>query len=101
MMLVTYYTIAGLLLFCVGLGGLFFCRDLMRKVMAVNLAGSGVFLVLVDLAQRQGDVPPDPIPHAMVLTGIVIAVSATAVALALHRRLAPSAAEGTTREGPG
>jgi len=29
----------------------------------------------------------DPVPHALVLTGIVVAVSATAMALALGRRL--------------
>ncbi len=101
MTLLTYYTVAGTLLFGVGFGGLFFCRDLIRKIMAVNLAGSGVFLVLVDLAQRQPDTPPDPIPHAMVLTGIVIAVSATAVALALHRRLVQVSIAEATREGPG
>ena len=43
------------------------------------------FLVLVGLAQRH-DVP-DPVPQAMVLTGIVVAVAATALALALTRRL--------------
>jgi len=30
---------------------------------------------------------PDPVPHALVLTGIVVAFSATALALALGRRL--------------
>ena len=30
---------------------------------------------------------PDPVPHAMVLTGIVVAVSATALALALACRI--------------
>jgi len=39
----------------------------------------------VGLAQRDGGV--DPVPQAMVLTGIVVAVAATALALALARRL--------------
>jgi multicomponent Na+:H+ antiporter subunit C len=47
--------------------------------------GSGAFLVLVGLAQRY-DVA-DPVPQAMVLTGIVVAVAATALALALVRKL--------------
>jgi multicomponent Na+:H+ antiporter subunit C len=47
--------------------------------------GSGIFLVLVGLAQRQN--VPDPVPQAMVLTGIVVAVAATALALALVRKL--------------
>ena len=37
------------------------------------------------LAQRNG--VPDPVPQAMVLTGIVVAVAATALALALTRKL--------------
>jgi multicomponent Na+:H+ antiporter subunit C len=82
------YTLAGVLLFATGLGGLFFCPDLLRKILAVNLSGSGVFLVLIAFARRQPDAAPDPVPHALVLTGIVVAVSATAVALALYRRLA-------------
>jgi multicomponent Na+:H+ antiporter subunit C len=47
--------------------------------------GSGIFLVLVGLAQRQDHA--DPVPQAMVLTGIVVAVAATALALALVRKL--------------
>jgi multicomponent Na+:H+ antiporter subunit C len=82
------YSLVGGLLFVIGLGGLFFCDHMLRKILAVNLAGSGLFLVLVALARRPVDAQPDPIPHAMVLTGIVVAVSATAVALALHRSLA-------------
>jgi len=46
-----------------------------------------VFHVLVAVAYRGIDRAPDPIPHALVLTGIVVAVSATALALALARRL--------------
>ena len=53
----------------------------------VNISGSGIFLVFVAIAYRGGDATPDPLPHALVLTGIVVAVSATALALALGRRL--------------
>ena len=87
---VLIYALAGVLLFSMGLSGLFFCAHWLRKILAVNLAGSGVFLILVALARRQDDAPPDPVPHALVLTGIVVAVSATAAALALYRRLATS-----------
>jgi multicomponent Na+:H+ antiporter subunit C len=58
---------------------------LFRKVVAVNIMGSGVFLLLTGLARRGPEA--DAVPHAMVLTGIVVAVSATAFALALLRRL--------------
>ena len=48
---------------------------------------SGVFLVLVALARRVPGPEPDPVPHAMVITGIVVAISATAMAVVLARRL--------------
>ena len=49
--------------------------------------GTGVFLVLLALAKRTGGAQPDPVPHAMVITGIVVAVSATALALTLMLKL--------------
>ncbi len=80
------YALAGVLLFCLGLHALLAHPHLLRKILAVNIMASGCFLALVGLAQRAG--PPDPVPHALVLTGIVVAVSATAFALVLLRRLA-------------
>lgn len=81
------YTLAGALLFCIGLYGLLVRPHLLHKVLALNIMGSGVFLVLVGIARRvPGDVP-DPLPHAMVLTGIVVTVSSTAFALALAKRI--------------
>lgn len=100
MMVVVIYALAGVLLFIMGLGGLMFCGHMLRKILAVNMAGSGLFLLLVAMARRTGDAPPDPIPHAMVLTGIVVAVSATAVALAFYRRLATTADTPESTERP-
>jgi len=60
---------------------------LLRKILAINIMGSGVFLVLVSLAARTQGVAPDPVPHAMVITGIVVAISASALALALMLRI--------------
>lgn len=77
------YALAGAVLFVLGLHALFTRTHLLRKVLAANVAGSGVFLVFVALAWRGEEAAPDPIPHAMVLTGIVVAVSATGLALAL------------------
>ncbi|MDP2256726.1 MAG: NADH-quinone oxidoreductase subunit K [Polaromonas sp.] len=79
------YALAGALLFTMGAAGVVLLAHLLRKILAFNLMGSGAFLVLVGLAQRDGGV--DPVPQAMVLTGIVVAVAATALALALLRRL--------------
>jgi multicomponent Na+:H+ antiporter subunit C len=81
------YTFTGVTLFCLGLCGLFLCYHPFRKILSMNLSGSGIFLILVSFARRQGDLAVDPVPDALVLTGIVVAVSATAVALALYRRL--------------
>jgi multicomponent Na+:H+ antiporter subunit C len=61
--------------------------NLIRKVLALNIMGSSIFLLLVAVAAPEGPEPPDPVPHAMVLTGIVVAVATTAFALALIRRI--------------
>ncbi len=79
------YALAGIGLFILGLHGLIAYRHLLRKILALNIMGSGVFLLLVALANRAIDTP-DPVPHAMVITGIVVAVSATALAVALLLR---------------
>lgn len=83
----TLYAWCGTVLFGVGFYGTLFCVHLVRKVIAINLAAAGVFLVLIALAARDPSAPPDPVPQAMVLTGIVVSVSATALMLALVRRL--------------
>lgn len=75
------YALAGVGLFCIGLYALAVRRHLLTIILALNILGSGVFLLLASLAKR-GDVV-DPVPHAMVITGIVVAVSATALALRL------------------
>jgi len=50
--------------------------------------GSGVFLVMIALAARHD--PSDPLLVALVVTGLVVAVSATALALRLSSALATS-----------
>lgn len=82
----TLFALASVLLFCMGLHGLIVRRHLVRKILSFNVMSAGVFLFLVSVARRAPDAP-DPVPQAMVLTGIVVAVSATAFALALARRI--------------
>lgn len=79
------FALAGVALFALGVAGVVLIGHLLRRILAFNLMGSGAFLVLVGLAQRNGTA--DPVPQAMVLTGIVVAVAATALALALTRKL--------------
>ena len=78
------YAFTGLLLFVTGLFGMIALDHLLRKLLAFNLMGSGTFLVLVGLAQHRNGV--DPVVQALVLTGIVVAIAATALALVLIRR---------------
>ena len=81
------YALVGVVLLGMGLYRLVIDPHLIKKILALNISGAGVFLFLVAVADRTpGDVP-DPVPHAMVLTGIVVAVSATAVALGLACRI--------------
>ncbi len=81
------YAMAGVGLFILALYALIVHKHLLRKILAINVMGSGVFLVLVALGGRTPGAVPDPVPHAMVITGIVVAVSATALALALVLRV--------------
>lgn len=78
------YLLTAVVVFLIGAHGLIQSRHSLRKLLALNICTTGVFLVLV--ASGQGS-PPDPVPHAMVLTGIVVALSTTAVAIGLIVRL--------------
>ncbi len=85
-------TLAGLVgaaLVGLGLYGLIINPQPLRKVLAFNLIGSGVFLVFGIVARRgaAAGFPFDPVPQAMVITGIVVAFAASALAVALILRL--------------
>jgi len=91
-----FFALAGVGLFCIGLRSLVLDTYLLRKILAFNLMGSGVFLVLVAPADRG-----DPVPQAMVITGIVVAVSATALALNLTLKLVHTTGRATLDPGAG
>lgn len=80
------FALAGIGLFLTGFHGLIVQAHLLRKIMSLNVMGSGVFLVLGSLAGRAPG-GPDPVPHALVITGIVVAVAATALAIVLMLRV--------------
>ena len=83
--------IAGLHMALVGLGlyGLVANPQPLRKILAFNLMGSGVFLVFGIVARKgaAAGLQADPVPQAMVITGIVVAFAASALAVALVLRL--------------
>jgi len=75
-------------LFLAVLGGLttFLRSDGLHRIISLNIAGSGVFLAL--MAAPGGEEGVDPVAQALVLTGIVVAVAISGVALVLLARLA-------------
>lgn len=75
----------GILLWLLGLHALMTHSHTIHRIIAINVSGSGVFLVMVSLASRDEGV--DPVMQALVVTGLVVAVSATAFALRLGSAL--------------
>lgn len=89
------YLIVGVAVFLLALHGLMMTTDAIRRLIAVNLMGAGTFIVMVALAGRVS--PPDPVLHALVVTGLVVAISATAFAL---RLITASSVAEPTRQPP-
>ena len=84
--------LAGLLgagLVGLGLYGLITHPDPLRKILAFDLLGCGVFLMFGIVARRgaAAGLAADPIPQALVITGLVVAFAASALAVALILRL--------------
>ena len=73
----------------IGLFGLIVNPQPLRKILAFNVIGSGVFLLFGAIALRGAGagLGGDPVPQALLITGIVVAFSATALAVALLLRL--------------
>ncbi len=87
MNIVEFYALLGATLFSLGLYALIVRTHLLRKILALNVIGSSIFLILIALAKQPGSTLTDAVPHAMVITGIVVAISATALALILMIKL--------------
>ena len=85
----TLFWLCGAALVGLGLYGLTVNPRPLRKILALNLLGSGVFLLFGVIARRGAGagLGGDPVPQALVITGIVVAFSATALAVALLMRL--------------
>ncbi|MFW6076977.1 MAG: NADH-quinone oxidoreductase subunit K [Hyphomicrobiales bacterium] len=80
------FGICAALLVGIGAFGLISRTHLLRRIIAFNVIGSGVFLTFGALGSRHPDVS-DPVPQAFVITGIVVALAATALAVTLIIRL--------------
>lgn len=99
-LLYNYEEAVALILFCIGFMMLLFGRNLIRKLIGMNIMDTGIYLFLASLGYIYGGRPPiiengdtnpltyiNPVPSALVLTGIVVSVSVTAVMLSLSVRL--------------
>ena len=78
------YLIMASALLGIGVFGLVVGSSHVHRSVSLNVATVGVLTAMVALASRS--TPADPVTHAMVLTGLVVAVSASALALAIVRR---------------
>jgi len=91
-----YYEVVAIILFGIGFTTLFLNRNLVKKVIGLDIAYSGVYLFLAAKGFVTGRAAPiiaggvqdasiyvNPVPTGLILTGIVISVSVTAFALAL------------------
>jgi multicomponent Na+:H+ antiporter subunit C len=69
-----------------------------RKILAFNILGGGVFIFFGVVARRgaAAGFDGDPVPQALVITGIVVAFAATALALALVLRLSQMSGKTTS-----
>lgn len=85
------------ILFLVGLYILLSSQNLIKKVIGLNVMETAVFAFIVTSGMVDRHAPPlvndtvaplaSPLPHALVLTGIVVAISVTALALILIVRV--------------
>jgi len=98
----TLFGLCGAALVGLGLFGLIAHAEPLRKILAFNLLGGGVFLIFGVVARRGAAAGflGDPVPQAMVITGLVVAFAATALAVALLLRLYRISGETTLPAGP-
>ena len=95
-----YEEAVAVILFAIGLSMLLFCRNLLKKIVGLDVMDAGIFLLLADRGYITGRTVPiivdgvtemeyyiNPIPAGLVLTGIVVSVSVTALMLSLAVRL--------------
>ena len=95
----TSYGLLAAALVGLGLFGLIVEPQPVRKILAFNLLGGGVFVLLRVIARRgaAAGLGGDPVPQALVITAIVVAFAATALAVALVLRLRRAEAPPPTR----
>ena len=89
-----------LILFFLGMFGMIVCKNYMKKLMSMNIMQVSIIFFFLCFAQKEGGMIPvldggtndpgayiNPLPHALMLTAIVVSLGTTGVALALLMRL--------------
>jgi len=89
-----------LILFFLGMFGMIVCKNYMKKMMSMNIMQVAVILFFLCFGEKFGGMIPilndvttdpdayiNPLPHALMLTAIVVSLGTTGVALALLMRL--------------
>ena len=97
---VNYETVFAVILFGIGLTNLLVQQNLIKKIIELNIMDTAVYLLLATQGYIEGRMAPiivngntdpnlyiNPVPSGLVLTGIVVSVSVTALMLALTIRL--------------
>jgi multicomponent Na+:H+ antiporter subunit C len=98
----TIFGLAGAVAVGLGLYGMIANPQPLRRVVAFDLLGSGVFLLLGVFARRgrAAGFGGDPVAQALIITGVVVAFAATALACALWLRLFEATGAATLRDEP-
>lgn len=84
----TIYGLAGAALVGIGLYGFLAHAHLLRRLLSFNVLGSGVFLMFGAAAWRMPELGADAVPQALIITGIVVKLAGSALAIALLVQLA-------------
>lgn len=92
--------IVAALLFVIGFSNLLFQKNLIKKIIGLNIMDVAIYLLLASQGFIRGRIAPiltagsesaatyiNPIPSGLVLTGIVVSVSVTALMLSMTIRL--------------
>jgi len=85
----TLFGICAAVLVGLGLYGLIVNPQPLRKILAFNLMGNGIFMICAVIARRgvAAGFGGDPVPQALLITAIVVAFAASALAVATLLRL--------------
>lgn len=95
-----YGEVVAMILFGIGFTNLLLQKNMIKKIIGLNIMDTAIYLFLAEKGYitghiapiiKDGDFSPDtyinPVPSGLVLTGIVVSVSVTALMLSLTIRL--------------